>query len=156
MGIRPVTVLLVGGRCEKFNATAAKVEPARMPLPSGEVLPGCLQSSVPRTVLPFDLVRSQYQLPDRTAFSLLGWLVGARATLFFSARFFFGNGSLWLRMLERYKRGIGAPVLQSNALIEALAKLLDAEVRSYKEGTVDSRVDSTSSSTRSALYASST
>ena len=34
----------------------------------------------------FDLVLSQYQLPDRTAFPLLDWLVGSPATLFFSAR----------------------------------------------------------------------
>jgi hypothetical protein len=34
----------------------------------------------------FDFVLSQYQLPDRTAFPLLDWLVGSFATLFFSAR----------------------------------------------------------------------
>jgi CheY-like chemotaxis protein len=102
----------------------------------------------------FDLVLSQYQLPDRTAFPLLDWLVGSSATLFFAARV--EDGFLWLKMLERGKRCVGTALLQSNALIEALTKLLDAEVGSYKEDTVDSQVDSASSSRRSALYASST
>jgi CheY-like chemotaxis protein len=47
----------------------------------------------------FDLVLSEYQLPDRTAFPLLDWLEGSSATLFFSTRV--EDGSLWLKMLER-------------------------------------------------------
>src|ERR1700674_4565220 len=63
----------------------------------------------------FDLVLSQYQLPDRTAFPLLDWLVGSSATLFFSARV--EDGFLWLKMLERGKRCVSTAMLQSNALI---------------------------------------
>ena len=60
----------------------------------------------------FDLVLSQYQLPDRTAFPLLDWLVGSSATLFFSTRV--EKGFLWLQMLERGKRCVG----YSNAAVE--------------------------------------
>jgi len=79
----------------------------------------------------FDLVLSQHQLPDQTAFPLLDWLKGSTATLFFSTRI--ESGSLWLKMLERGKRCIAAPMLQSNALTGALAEILDAEVGSYEE-----------------------
>jgi len=72
----------------------------------------------------FDLVLSEYQLPDRTAFPLLDLLEGSHATLFFGTRV--EDGSLWLKMLERGKRSIGVPVLRSNELTLALAAVLDA------------------------------
>jgi hypothetical protein len=75
----------------------------------------------------FDLVISQYQLPDRTAFPLLDLLAGSPATLFFSA--VVENGSLWLPMLERGERCIGASVLRSNDLSEALDKVLGAVLK---------------------------
>jgi CheY-like chemotaxis protein len=78
----------------------------------------------------FDLVISQYQLSDRTAFPLLDWLAGSPATLFFSTRV--EDGSLWLKMLERGKRCVGAPVLRQNGLIEALGTVLDTAVESYE------------------------
>src|SRR6202035_1250576 len=46
----------------------------------------------------FDLVLSQYQLPDRTAFPLLEWLSGSPTTLFLSTAV--EGGCLWLPMLE--------------------------------------------------------
>lgn len=81
----------------------------------------------------FDLVLSDYQLPDRTAFPLLDWLVGSPATLFFSTRV--ENGSLWLKMLERGKRCVGAPLLRSNDFVEALDKAM-AIANSYEKETV--------------------
>ena len=72
----------------------------------------------------FDLVLCEYQLPDRTAFPLLGLLEGSLATLFFGTRV--ENGVLWLQMLERGKRSIGVPLLRSNELPKALAAILDA------------------------------
>ena len=151
MGIKPVMVLLVGEAANNslqllqwFNRRGCCCQVAQSYRDAFNLV----------SHTQFDLVLSQYQLPDRTAFPLLDWLVGSSATLFFSTRV--EKGFLWLQMLERGKRCVGAAMLQSNALIEALAKLLDAEVRSYKEDTVDSRVDSASSSTRGPVYASST
>jgi CheY-like chemotaxis protein len=82
---------------------------------------------------PFDLVLSEYQLPDRTAFPLLDWLIGSSATLFFCTRV--QDGSLWLKMLERGERCIGAPVLRSNEFVEALDKAI-AVASSYEKETV--------------------
>jgi len=78
----------------------------------------------------FDLVLSQYQLTDRTAFPLLDRLVGSPATLFFSARV--EDGSLWLKMLDRGNRCVGAPLLRSDDLTKALGTVLDAAVQSSK------------------------
>src|SRR4029077_14124791 len=86
----------------------------------------------------FDLVLSEYQLPDRTAFPLLDWLVGSPATLFFSTRV--EDGSLWLKMLKRGKRCVGAPVLRQNGLMEALGTVLDTSVESYQVEDVASEL----------------
>lgn len=72
----------------------------------------------------FDLVLSEYALPDRTAFPLLDHLEGSSATLFFSARV--EDGALWLKMLERGRRCVGAPIVRSSDLPKALGMLLDA------------------------------
>jgi CheY-like chemotaxis protein len=94
----------------------------------------------------FDLVLSQYQLPDRTAFSLLDWLTGSPATLFFSK--VVESGCLWLPMLEHGKRCLGAPLLRSSDFNEALAKVLSVECRSDEMETVGSGASLESSSTR--------
>jgi CheY-like chemotaxis protein len=94
----------------------------------------------------FDLVLSQYQLPDRTAFSLLDWLIGSPATLFLST--VVESGCLWLPMLERGKRCVGAPVLRSSDFNKALAKVLGVEGRSDEMETVGSGASLDSSSTR--------
>lgn len=70
----------------------------------------------------FDLVLSEYQLADRTAFPLLDRLLGSPATLFFSTRV--EDGSLWLKMLERGERCVGAPVLRSDDFVAALDKIM--------------------------------
>jgi CheY-like chemotaxis protein len=93
----------------------------------------------------FDLVLSQYQLPDRTAFSLLDWLIGSPATLFLST--VVGNGCLWLPMLERGKRCLGAPLVRSSGLNEALAKVLGVECRSEEMEPVGSAASPQSSLT---------
>lgn len=85
----------------------------------------------------FDLVLSEYQLPDRTAFPLLDWLAGSPVTLFFSARV--ENGSLWLKMLEQGERCVGAPLLRSNDLIAALGKALAGASVSAAANYRDSR-----------------
>jgi CheY-like chemotaxis protein len=84
----------------------------------------------------FDLVLSEYQLPDRTAFPLLDWLEGSSATLFFSTRV--EDGSLWLKMLERGTRCVGAPILRSRDLPKALGTLLAAAVEPSEQARVDS------------------
>lgn len=84
----------------------------------------------------FDLVLSEYQLPDRTAFPLLDWLEGSSTTLFFSTRF--EDGSLWLKMLERGRRCVGAPILRSRDLPKALATVLDDAVKPSEQARVDS------------------
>jgi CheY-like chemotaxis protein len=98
----------------------------------------------------FDLVLSQYQLPDRTAL-LVDRLIGSPATLFFSARV--EDGSLWLKMLERGNRCVGAPLLRSDELAKALARVLDVVVESNDREGVGSG-DLKPSSTRSPLCAS--
>jgi CheY-like chemotaxis protein len=142
MSIRPTMVLLVG-------------EAARSSL---QLLPwlyerGCrchfatsyrdACSLISRTQ--FDLVLSQYQLPDRTAFPLLDLLMGSRATVFLST--VVESGCLWLPMLERGKRCVGAPVLRSSDLNEALAKIL-VEGRSDEMETVGPGASLESPSTR--------
>ena len=72
----------------------------------------------------FDLVLSEYQLPDRTAFPLVDWLEGSSATLFFSTRVEYG--SLWLKMLDRGQRCVGAPLMRSGDLMKELAATLEA------------------------------
>lgn len=82
----------------------------------------------------FDLVLSEYQLPDRTAFPLLDRLEGSSATLFFSARV--EDGSIWLKMLERGRRCVGAPLLRSIDLPRALGTLLQLAVEPYENERV--------------------
>jgi CheY-like chemotaxis protein len=72
----------------------------------------------------FDLVISEYQLPDRTAFPLLDVLAGSPATLFFSRTL--ATDFLWLRMLDRGRRCVGAPVVRSSNLHAALDQALHA------------------------------
>jgi hypothetical protein len=73
----------------------------------------------------FDLVLSQYQLPDGTAFCLSGWLEGSRAALFLSLEA--NGGWLWLPILKRGESCIGAPMLGSSDFLVALEKVLGAE-----------------------------
>jgi CheY-like chemotaxis protein len=82
----------------------------------------------------FDLVLSQYWLPDRTALSLSDWLLGSPATLFLST--VAESGCLWLPVLELGKRCVGAALLRPNAFNQALAKMLGAECRSDEMETV--------------------
>ena len=82
----------------------------------------------------FDLVLSEYQLPDRTAFPLLDWLEGSSATLFFSTRV--EDGSLWLKMLERGKRCVGAPLVRSIDLTKVIDTLLQADVEPFEKERV--------------------
>ena len=95
----------------------------------------------------FDLVLSQYQLWDRTAFPLIGRLAGSPATLFLSTQV--EDGSLWLKMLERGEHCVGAPLLRSNELIAALAKVLGDEGSSDEMETFAKGVNSKSLSRRS-------
>jgi CheY-like chemotaxis protein len=70
---------------------------------------------------PFDLVISEYQLPDRTALPLLDVLAGSPATLFFFR--VLENDFLWLLMLDRGRRCVGAPILRSRNLHGALDRV---------------------------------
>jgi hypothetical protein len=70
----------------------------------------------------FDLVLSQYHLPDRTAFCLYEWLAGSQATLFLSKQV--EGGCVWLLLLECGESSIGAPMLRPCNLAEAIEKLL--------------------------------
>lgn len=76
----------------------------------------------------FDLVLSDYQLPDRTAFPLLSWLEGSSATLLFSTRI--EDGCIWLKMLERGRTCIGAPLLRSHDLPNELDILVSEMIGS--------------------------
>jgi CheY-like chemotaxis protein len=71
----------------------------------------------------FDLVLCQYELQDRTAFPLLDWLNGSRATLLFSARA--GKRTRWLPVIEHGKRCLDRPLLLTTELPNVLGKILD-------------------------------
>jgi len=60
----------------------------------------------------FDLVFSEYHLPDRSAFPLLDVLAGSPATLFFARAL--KNDFLWLLMLDRGRRCVGTRVVRSS------------------------------------------
>jgi CheY-like chemotaxis protein len=72
----------------------------------------------------FDLVISEYQLPDRTALPLLDMVAGSPATLFFSRAL--TTDFLWLLMLDRGRRCVGAPTVRSSNLHGALDRVLHA------------------------------
>ena len=95
----------------------------------------------------FDLVLSQYQLRDRTSFPLIDRLAGSPASLFLSTQV--EDDFLWLKMLERGKHCVGAPLLRSNDLIAALAKELGIVGSFDQMGTAADGVSSKSLSTRS-------
>jgi len=127
VGAKPIMVLLVGETARSslqllrlLSRRSCRCQFAQSCRDAHDLL-SCTQ---------FDLVISQYQLSDRTAFPLLDWLAGSSATLFFSTRV--EGGSLWLKMLERGQRCVGAPVLRQNGFIEALGTVLDTAVESHE------------------------
>lgn len=131
MSVRPTTVLLVGEAARSslhllqwLNRRGCHCQLAQSYRGACDLI-SCTQ---------FDLVISEYQLPDRTAFPLLDCLVGSPATLFFSTRV--EDGSLWLKMLERGKRCVGAPLLRSSDLTNALVSALDTAVEPSETETV--------------------
>jgi CheY-like chemotaxis protein len=140
MSTRLISILLVGEALENFpqllrwlDSRGCRCQLARSYRDACNLV-SCTQ---------FDLVLSQYQLPDRTAFPLLDRLVGSPATLFFCARV--EDGSLWLKMLDRGNRCVGAPLLRSDDLTEALGTVM---LRSnLQKWNPPSGVDSKSSST---------
>ena len=75
----------------------------------------------------FDLVISQLELPDRTAYPLLDWLRGSTATLFFSKTV--ENGCLWLPMLVRGRECVGAYALRPEEFRDMLGKTLAFSAR---------------------------
>jgi len=75
----------------------------------------------------FDVVISQSELPDRTAYPLLDRLVGSTATLFFSKPV--ENGCWWLPMLVRGRECVGAYGLRSGEFLDTLGKTLAHKAR---------------------------
>jgi hypothetical protein len=130
MSVKPIMVLLVGEPrsslhlLQWLNRRGCRCQLAQSYQDACNLM-ACTQ---------FDLVLSEYQLADRTAFPLLDWFIGSSATLFFSTRV--EDGSLWLKMLERGKRSVGAPLLRSSDLTKALASMLDAAVEPSEKETV--------------------
>jgi len=120
MGLNPVMVLLVGEGARNSLQLLQWLDHRGC---SCEVAQSCRDACNLTSCTQFDLVLSQYYLPDGTAFPLVDSLVGSPATLFLSARI--EDGSLWVKMIERGKRCIAAPVLRSNGMTEALAAVLD-------------------------------
>ena len=119
MGIEPIMVLLVGESVRRSQQLVQWLERRGC---NCRFAPSYRDACNVISRRQFDLVLSQYQLPDRTAFPLLEWLAGSRATLLFSARV--ENGFLWLKMLERGERCVGVPTLRSSSLIAALNQVL--------------------------------
>ena len=88
----------------------------------------------------FDLVLCQYELPDRTAFPLLDWLEGSRSTLLFSAKAG-RSSSRWLPVIERGKRCLDRPLLQTTDLPNALGNMVDGPIGGDAMGTAVSVED---------------
>ena len=133
MGMRPKKVLLVGetskGSTQLMNWLYKRGCQCHFAM-------SCQEACSLISHTQFDLVLSQYQLPDRTAFPMLDWLAGSPATLFLSTPV--ENGCLWLPMLERGERCVGASLLRSNDMPEALGKALNTAVKSDEMETVGS------------------
>lgn len=70
----------------------------------------------------YDLVLSEYDLPDRAAHLLLENLIGSTSTLFLSA--IVENGFLWVPALLRGRRWPDSHMLRPGELREALSKVL--------------------------------
>jgi CheY-like chemotaxis protein len=75
------------------------------------------------SLVKFDVVLCQYELPDRTAFPLLDWLEGSPSTLIFGARS--GRSTRWLPVVERGKRCLDRPLLRTTDLPDALGDMLN-------------------------------
>lgn len=133
MGIEPVKVLLVG---EGARNSLGLLQWLSHRGCSCQVAQSCRDACTLVSRMQFDLVLSQYQLPDRTAFPLLDGLAGSPATLFLSTRV--ESGSLWLKMLERGKGCTGAPALQTSQLFGVLRKVVDAAIESSARENGDS------------------
>ena len=67
----------------------------------------------------YDLVLSEYDLPDRAAYPLLEKLIGSTTTLFLSA--IVENGFLWVPALLRGRRWPESHMLRPGELREALS-----------------------------------
>ena len=122
MSKSPITVLLVGGSLENGELLLWLYKRGCQCRFATSFEDACRLISHAQ----FDLVLSEYRLPDRTAFSLYDWLVGSRTTLFLSTEV--ESGWLWLPMLQCGERSIGAPVLRPSDFGEALEKLLVTKV----------------------------
>ncbi len=70
----------------------------------------------------YDLVLSEYDLPDRAAYPLLEKLIGSTTTLFLSA--IVENGFLWVPALLRGRRWPESHMLRPGELREALSDVL--------------------------------
>lgn len=70
----------------------------------------------------YDLVLSEYDLPDRAAYPLLDKLIGSTSTLFLSA--IVENGYLWVPALLRGRRWPDSRMLRPGELREALSDVL--------------------------------
>ena len=70
----------------------------------------------------YDLVLSEYDLPDRAAYPLLEQLRGSTSTLFFST--IVENGFVWIPALLRGKRWPDAHMLRPGELSEALSDVI--------------------------------
>jgi hypothetical protein len=88
----------------------------------------------------YDLVLSEYDLPDRTAYPLLEQLIGSISTLFLST--IVEDGFLWVPALLRGKRWPDAHMLRPGEFNEALSDVL-RKVRHAKAETEEMAVDTT-------------
>lgn len=112
---RPILVLLIGGYQEGFLEVLSWLykRGCRCHFATSFDDACRLISSIE-----FDLVLSQYQLLDRTAFSLYDRLAGSHATLFLSKQV--EGGCVWLPLLECGQSCVGAPILRPCDFADAL------------------------------------
>jgi hypothetical protein len=75
----------------------------------------------------YDLVLSEYALPDRAAYPLLEQLIGSTSTLFLST--IVENGFLWVPALLRGRRWPDAHMLRPGEFLDTLGKTLAYNAR---------------------------
>jgi CheY-like chemotaxis protein len=115
----PISILLVGENLQRCTELHRWLDNQRLRCECAASYQGAYSRISRRQ---FDLVISEHQLPDRAAFPLLDLLAGSPTTLFFSQAL--DNDFLWLLMLDRGRRCIGAPIVRSSNLHGALDRVL--------------------------------
>ncbi len=119
MGVVGVEVLLVGPRARGFSQLLQWLGHRDCECHFATT---CKEACALVSRSGYDLVLSEYDLPDRAAYPLLEKLIGSTSTLFLST--IVENGFLWVPALLRGRRWPDAHMLRPGELSEVLSDVL--------------------------------